>query len=83
MVLSLRRYKLAVLARMYRGRGPALSVASCETCGHRISMDTQMPVSVHASQQKPTKLSLRPGQVINVDTSIRAIVIRSARISSI
>ncbi len=46
--------------------------------GHRISMDTQMPVSVHASQQKPTKLSLRPGQVINVDTAIRAIVIRSA-----
>ena len=44
----------------------------------RISMDTQMPVSVHASQQKPTKLSLRPGQTINVDTAIRAIVIRSA-----
>ena len=44
----------------------------------RITMDTQMPVSVHASQQKPTKLSLRPGQTINVDTAIRAIVIRSA-----
>ena len=28
--------------------------------------------------QKPTKLSLRPGQTIDVDTAIRAIVIRSA-----
>jgi D-alanyl-D-alanine carboxypeptidase len=45
---------------------------------HRVSMETQMPVSFHASQQKPTKLSLRPGQTINVDTAIRAIVIRSA-----
>jgi D-alanyl-D-alanine carboxypeptidase len=45
---------------------------------HRITMDTPMPVSVHASVQKPTKLSLRPGQTINVDTAIRAIVIRSA-----
>ena len=44
----------------------------------RITMDTQMPVSLHAAQQKPTKLSLRPGQTINVDTAIRAIVIRSA-----
>ena len=29
-------------------------------------------------QQKPTKLFLRPGQTIDVDTAIRAIVIRSA-----
>ena len=27
--------------------------------------------------QKPTKLTLRPGQTIAVDTAIRAIVIRS------
>lgn len=46
--------------------------------GHRISMDTQMPVSAHAAAQKPTKLSLRPGQSIAVETAIRAIVIRSA-----
>ena len=46
--------------------------------GRRITMDTPMPVSVHAAQQKPTKLSLRPGQTINVETAIRAIVIRSA-----
>ena len=44
----------------------------------RITMQTPMPVSVHASQQKPTKLSLRPGQTIDVETAIRAIVIRSA-----
>jgi D-alanyl-D-alanine carboxypeptidase len=44
----------------------------------RITMQTQMPVSYHASIQKPTKLALRPGQTIDVDTAIRAIVIRSA-----
>jgi D-alanyl-D-alanine carboxypeptidase len=44
----------------------------------KITMQTPMPVSSHAAQQKPTKLSLRPGTTINVDTAIRAIVIRSA-----
>ncbi len=44
----------------------------------KITMQTQMPVSVHAQQQLPTKLSLRHGQTIDVDTAIRAIVIRSA-----
>ena len=44
----------------------------------KITMQTQMPVSYHASVQRPTKLSLRPGQTIDVDTAIRAIVIRSA-----
>jgi D-alanyl-D-alanine carboxypeptidase len=44
----------------------------------KVTMSTQMPVSYHASIQKPTKLSLRPGQTIDVDTAIRAIVIRSA-----
>jgi D-alanyl-D-alanine carboxypeptidase len=44
----------------------------------RMTMQTQMPVSVHAQQQLPTKLSLRHGQTIDVDTAIRAIVIRSA-----
>jgi D-alanyl-D-alanine carboxypeptidase len=44
----------------------------------KITMQTQMPVSVHAQEQKPTKLSLRHGQTIDVDTAIRAIVIRSA-----
>jgi D-alanyl-D-alanine carboxypeptidase len=44
----------------------------------KISMQTQMPVSRHAAAQGPTKLNLRPGQTIDVETAIRAIVIRSA-----
>ena len=44
----------------------------------KVTMQTEFPVSRHASIQKPTKLSLRPGQTISVDTAIRAIVIRSA-----
>ena len=44
----------------------------------KITMQTPMPVSAHAAQQKPTKLSLRRGETITVDTAIRAIVIRSA-----
>ena len=44
----------------------------------KVNMQTQMPVSFHASIQHPTKLNLRPGQTIDVDTAIRAIVIRSA-----
>jgi len=44
----------------------------------KVTMQTQLPVSWHASIQKPTKLNLRPGQAISVDTAIRAIVIRSA-----
>ncbi|MFO1249042.1 MAG: serine hydrolase [Alphaproteobacteria bacterium] len=44
----------------------------------KITMSTQMPVSYHASIQRPTKLGLRPGQSIDVDTAIRAVVIRSA-----
>jgi len=44
----------------------------------KVTMQTQLPVSYHASIQKPTKLGLRPGQTIDVDTAIRAIVIRSA-----
>ncbi|HEX4027313.1 MAG TPA: serine hydrolase [Rhizomicrobium sp.] len=44
----------------------------------KVTMQTPMPVSWHASVQHPTKLNLRPGQTIDVDTAIRAIVIRSA-----
>ena len=44
----------------------------------KVTMQTPLPVSYHASIQKPTKLNLRPGQTIDVDTAIRAIVIRSA-----
>jgi len=44
----------------------------------KVTMQTQLPISWHATIQKPTKLNLRPGQTISVDTAIRAIVIRSA-----
>jgi D-alanyl-D-alanine carboxypeptidase len=44
----------------------------------KVTMQTPLPVSWHASIQKPTKLGLRPGQTIDVDTAIRSIVIRSA-----
>ena len=44
----------------------------------KVTMETPMPVSEHAAEQKPTKLFLRPGQTITVDDAIRAIVIRSA-----
>ena len=44
----------------------------------KITMQTQLPVSYHASIQKPTKLGLRPGQTISVDMAIRSLVIRSA-----
>lgn len=44
----------------------------------QLTLETPLPVSYHASVQKPTKLNLRPGQTISVDTAIRAIVIRSA-----
>jgi D-alanyl-D-alanine carboxypeptidase len=44
----------------------------------KVTMQTEFPISWHAAIQKPTKLNLRPGQTISVDTAIRAIVIRSA-----
>jgi len=44
----------------------------------KVTMQTQMPVSYHASIQRPTKLGLRPGQTIAVDLAIRSLVIRSA-----
>jgi D-alanyl-D-alanine carboxypeptidase len=44
----------------------------------KITMQTQMPISRHAVVQRPTKLNLRAGQTIDVETAIRAIVIRSA-----
>ncbi len=44
----------------------------------KVTMQTQLPISRHAAIQKPTKLNLRVGQTISVDTAIRATVIRSA-----
>jgi D-alanyl-D-alanine carboxypeptidase len=44
----------------------------------KIKMSTDMEVSAHAAAQAPSKLGLKPGQTIDVDTAIRAIVTKSA-----
>ena len=44
----------------------------------KIKMSTDMEVSAHAAAQAPSKLGLKPGQTINVETAIRAIVTKSA-----
>ena len=44
----------------------------------KIRLDTEMPVSEHASEQAPTKLGLHPGQSIRVEDAIEGLVTRSA-----
>ncbi len=44
----------------------------------KIKLDTEMPVSEHASEQDPTKLGLMPGQTIRVEDAIKGLVTRSA-----
>jgi len=44
----------------------------------KIKMSTEMEVSAHAAAQAPSKLGLKPGQTIEVETAIRAIVTKSA-----
>ena len=44
----------------------------------KLTMETPLPVSRRAALQKPTKLGLRRGQTLPVDTAIRALVVRSA-----
>ncbi len=44
----------------------------------KISLDSEMPVSQHASEQSPTKLGLRPGQTLRVEDAIKGLVTRSA-----
>ncbi|WP_432652010.1 D-alanyl-D-alanine carboxypeptidase family protein [Phyllobacterium myrsinacearum] len=44
----------------------------------RLTKTTIIPVSAHAASQAPSKLGFRPGQSIDVDTAIKAIVIKSA-----
>ena len=44
----------------------------------KMKLDTEMPVSEHASDQAPTKLGLRPGQSIRVEDAIKGLVTRSA-----
>lgn len=44
----------------------------------RMTKETQIPVSAHAASQPPTKLRLTPGETVDVDTAIRALVVKSA-----
>ena len=44
----------------------------------KITLDTEMPVSEHASEQDPTKLGLRPGQTLRVEDAIKGVVTKSA-----
>jgi D-alanyl-D-alanine carboxypeptidase len=44
----------------------------------KITLDTEMPISEHASEQDPTKLGLRPGQTLRVEDAIKGIVTKSA-----
>jgi D-alanyl-D-alanine carboxypeptidase len=46
--------------------------------GGKIRLDSQIPVSEHASLQAPTKLGLKPGQSIEVEDAIRGLVTKSA-----
>jgi D-alanyl-D-alanine carboxypeptidase len=43
-----------------------------------MTLSTLLPVSEHAASQAPTKMYLRPGSTIPVDTAIRSIVVVSA-----
>ena len=44
----------------------------------KIKLTTELPVSAHAAVQAPSKLGLKPGDSIRVETAIRAIVTKSA-----
>jgi D-alanyl-D-alanine carboxypeptidase len=44
----------------------------------RLHLNSRLTVSAHAAAQAPTKLGLRPGQTIDVDDAIKAIVTKSA-----
>jgi D-alanyl-D-alanine carboxypeptidase len=44
----------------------------------KVKLTTDLPVSAHAAVQAPSKLGLKPGESIRVETAIRAIVTKSA-----
>ena len=48
----------------------------------RIRKDTPVPFSAHASAQPPTKLGVRPGGAVSVETAILSMVTKSANDSS-
>jgi D-alanyl-D-alanine carboxypeptidase len=49
----------------------------------KMKLDTEMNVSAHAASQAPTKLGLRPGQTIEVEDAIKALVTKSANDASV
>ena len=49
-----------------------------ELRANRLSLDTPLPVSIHAAAQVPTKLGLQPGEAIRVEDAIKALVTHSA-----
>jgi D-alanyl-D-alanine carboxypeptidase len=44
----------------------------------RLKMDSELSVSPHAAAQAPSKLGVRPGQTIEVEDAIKAVVTKSA-----
>lgn len=44
----------------------------------KLNLNSEMPVSAHAAAQAPSKLGLKPGDSIRVETAIKAIVTKSA-----
>jgi D-alanyl-D-alanine carboxypeptidase len=44
----------------------------------KIKLNSELSVSPHAASQAPSKLGLKPGETIQVETAIRAIVTKSA-----
>src|SRR5215216_3950878 len=44
----------------------------------KLRLDTPLPVSAHAASQAPSKLGVRPGQTIEVEDAIKALVTKSA-----
>ena len=44
----------------------------------RISKSGLIPISAHAASQAPSKIGLKPGQTIDVDSAIRALAVKSA-----
>src|SRR5215207_2201192 len=49
----------------------------------KMTLDTEMDVSEHASEQAPTKLGLKPGQTLKVEDAIKGLVTRSANDASV
>lgn len=44
----------------------------------QLQLNSELPVSAHAAAQAPSKLGLKPGQSIEIEDAIKAIVTRSA-----